>query len=160
MHRAGCAPRQYPAPLYASAANGLPVMASRAIGFFCRRGMMRSSLWPSRSREINSITSRLSIIPRSPCRASAGHEERRCPGVASVAAILPMWPDSADPGDNHFAFTLDDGVGGADKIVAQPFRQAAGLPAPASGSDGLRLTGKSLIFFSSVTITSMPFFPA
>ncbi len=56
------------------------------------------------------------------------HEERRCPGArqrcgnffADVAGL-------ADPGDNHFAFTLDDGVGGADKIVAQPFRQAAGL---------------------------------
>ncbi|MNP31994.1 hypothetical protein D3C76_1251460 [compost metagenome] len=55
-------------------------------------------------------------------------EERRRAGAgergSNFFADMAGFPDARD---NHFAFALDDGIGRANKIVAQPFRQSAGF---------------------------------
>ena len=56
------------------------------------------------------------------------HEERRGAGAGEGRGNL--FADMAgftDARHDHFTFAVDNGVGGADKILAQTFRQAAGF---------------------------------
>ncbi|MNE62398.1 hypothetical protein D3C80_1576760 [compost metagenome] len=52
----------------------------------------------------------------------------RCTGAGERRGnFLTDMPGFTNACDDHFAFTLNNGVGCTDKIIAQPFWQAAGF---------------------------------